>query len=57
LSGTDPLVARRTAASQIDAATRICIRTAAARRLFPSGRTHFDNADVKEAKALLDELS
>ncbi len=52
----DPLGARRTIASQIDAATRLCDRTAAARRLFPSGRPLFDTADIKEAKVLLDEL-
>ncbi len=52
----EPLLARRTVANQIDAATLLCVRTAAARRLFPSGRTLFDTADLKEAKALLDEL-
>ena len=36
--GLDALVARRTAASQIDAVPRLCVRTAAARRLFPLGR-------------------
>ncbi len=36
--------------------TRTCVRTAAARRLFPSGRALFDTADIKEAKALLEEL-
>ena len=56
MSGLDPLVARRTGASQIAAATRLCVRTAAARWLFPSGRALFDTADLKEAKALLDEL-
>ena len=52
----DPLVARRTVASQIDAATRLCVRTAAARWLFTSGRALFDTADIKEAKVPLDEL-
>ncbi len=52
----DPLLVQRTIASQIDAATRLCVRTAAARRLFPSGQALFDTAVIKEAKALLDEL-
>ncbi len=52
----DPLLAWRTIANQIDAATRLFVRTAAARRLFPSGRARFDTANIKEAKALLDEL-
>ena len=56
MSGLDALDAWRTAANQIDAATRLCVRTAAARRLFPSGQALFDTADKKEAKALLDEL-
>ena len=52
----DPVLARRTIASQIDAPTRIFVRTAAARWRFPSGRAVFDTADIKEAKAQLDEL-
>ncbi len=51
-----PLLAQRTAANQIDAATRLFVRTAAARRLLPSGRARFDTADIKEAKALPGEL-
>ena len=45
----DPLFARRTIVNQIDATTRLCVRTAVAQRLFPSGRALFDTADLKEA--------
>ena len=36
-SGLNPSVVRRTAANRIDVATRLCVRTTAACRLFPLG--------------------
>ncbi len=38
MNGLDALIARRTTANRIDAAARLCVRTAAACRLFPLGR-------------------